>query len=149
MMPKRALGCGLVSLAMLLPVVGCDTPPQVNDDDVQKLLYPGFVERLEVEGKNAPILVDVRAPHRFRQAHIPGALNIPVVELVHDHPRLGGKRPIIVYADGWSPSERRDDRLSTVAAKKLMALGYDADRIFDFVLGLNHWRQQGGRLTQN
>ena len=148
-MRHEAVRCGVILLAMLPLWAGCSGPPKVNDQDVQKLLYPQFLEMLEAEGKHQPILVDVRTRARFAQGHIKGAINIPVVELSADHPRLSRKRPIIVYGDGFNAAIGRDDMLSTVAAKKLIACGYDLDRVFDFRGGLNYWQKQGGKLTRN
>ena len=144
-----SMGWTVILLVLVAQLPGCKGTPTVSDEDVQKVLYPRFLEMLEAEGKEQAILVDVRGRSSFARGHIKGALNIPVSELREEHPRLSGKQPIVVYSNGWDASALRDDMLSTVAAKKLMACGYDMDRVFDFRGGVNYWLKQGGRLTRD
>ena len=146
-MQCRLLLAGLASLATVALLDGCG-PPQVSDQDVQKVLYPQLLEMLADSGRQA-ILVDVRMPARFTTGHIPGAVNIPLRELRAEHPRLEGKGPIIVYSGGWNAAIDSDDGLSVASAKKLIAAGYDADRVFDFRGGLDYWQKQGGDLTRD
>lgn len=138
---------GPASLLAFVLVMGCSGPPDVSDQDVHKLLYPQFIDMLDAEGKRKPILVDVRTPARFARGHIAGAINIPLAELGPEHALLSHKRPIILYSDGWDAGAGREDGLSGVAAKKLIAVGYDSDRVFDFRGGLNYWKKQGGDLV--
>ena len=146
-MPRMVMLAGAASLLAFVLLMGCSGPPDVSDQDVHKLLYPQFTDMLEEEGKRKPILVDVRTPARFARGHIGGAINIPLAELGAEHPLLSHKRPIILYSDGWDAVAGREDGLSGVSAKKLIAAGYDADRIFDFRGGLNYWKKQGGDLV--
>ncbi|NII11871.1 rhodanese-like domain-containing protein [Oleiagrimonas sp. C23AA] len=47
----------------------------------------------------APLLVDVRTPHEYREGHIAGALNVPVSQVAARYGALHARRdqPIIVY----------------------------------------------------
>lgn len=146
----------LATLALLTLLAACDGPVKVNDTDVQLLAYSNLVAMLQVQGKDRPILVDVRSrsrdrriASRFQQGHIDGAINIPVLELKRDHPQLDLDRPIIVYSDGYNARTGRNDPLSLVAAKKLMACGYDIDLIYDFRGGVYQWQKEGRRLTKS
>ena len=146
-MRRTVMLAGPASLLAVALLMGCSGPPDVSDQDVQTLLYLQFVDMLAEEGKHKPILVDVRTPARFAGGHIEGAINIPLAELGADHPLLSYKAPIVLYSDGWDAVAGREDGLSGVSAKKLIAAGYDADRVFDFRGGLNYWEKQGGRIT--
>ena len=146
-MQYRLVLAGLASLAAVALLDGCG-PPKVSDQAVQNLLYPQLTEML-ADSKRAPVLVDVRTPRRFAAGHIPGAVNIPLKELRAAHPQLAGKGPIIVYSRGLSRATDIDDGLSLASAKKLIAAGYDADRVFDFRGGIDYWSKQGGQLTRD
>ena len=147
MIGRMLIPASLSLLAVVIVLSGCGGPPQVSDEDVQRLLYAKLVEMLEAEGKREPILVDVRMSARYAKGHLPGAINITVVDLRADHPKLAGKRPIILCSDGWSAVIGHDDGLSSAAAKKLITAGYDADRVFDFRGGVDKWVKQGGQLS--
>jgi len=48
--------------------------------------------------RQGALLLDVRTPEEFAQAHVPGAINIPVQELAHRMGELGPKsRKVVVY----------------------------------------------------
>jgi rhodanese-related sulfurtransferase len=40
-------------------------------------------ELARMAGESPPVVVDVRDPRRFRDGHLPGAINIPLNELEH------------------------------------------------------------------
>jgi rhodanese-related sulfurtransferase len=42
-------------------------------------------------------LVEVLAPAEFAEAHLPGAINIPVAELAAQASSLDRHRPVVVY----------------------------------------------------
>jgi len=132
-----AMICGVALLA------GCRSEPKVSDQDVQKLLYPRLLEKLENPGKHPPVLVDVRSREAFATGHIPGAISIPLIELNAEHPGLSAKGDIIVYSADWT------DALSASASKKLMRQGIKKDRVFDFRGGMDYWDKQGGQIVKN
>ena len=77
---------------------------------------PGEAKRLAAAGA---LLLDVRTPAEFAQGHLPGALNIPVVELPDRLAELGGPdRDVVVYCRSGMRSAR--------AATVLRRAGYRA-----------------------
>ena len=52
-------------------------------------------------GQPPPLILDVRTEEEFAQSHIPGAVNIPVMELVKNGAQLAPykKKEIIVYCE--------------------------------------------------
>ncbi len=63
------------------------------------------------------LLLDVRTPAEFQEAHVPSALNIPVQELATRLTELGTtERPIVVYC--------RSGGRSAAATGLLRAAGY-------------------------
>jgi len=119
---RRTAACLLllgVCCSFLLPA--CNTAVKTSDEDLQILDYEGLQE-LFADARGPVLLIDVRKPEKFAEGHIPGAINIPVLELKPNDPKLGEAQQIVVYSDGWTPL--RTDRLSWAAAKKLLAMGY-------------------------
>lgn len=100
---------------------------------LEKLTREFFAERdgleaidrdtlLERLGADDAILVDVRPSREFEQAHLPGALSVPLADLqarLNDLPR---DRTIIAYCRGPFCT------LSADAARQLRELGFDAQR---------------------
>jgi rhodanese-related sulfurtransferase len=40
-----------------------------------------LADRLEADGEEAPLVLDIRSPRAFRQGHIPGSENLPLQDL--------------------------------------------------------------------
>ncbi len=131
-----------IPVLIVTVLAACGGPPKITDDDIQKVLYPQLVDMMESPGKHPPVLVDVRTPERFREGHIPGAINIPFVDLREDHSAFAGKGPIILYSGSWT------DALSASASKKLMNRGMDPERLHDFRGGMDYWDKSGGRIVK-
>lgn len=129
-----------VSTAMLL--AACGGQPKITDNSIQKVLYPQLVEMLDNPGKHPPILVDVRTAEKYREGHIPGAINISLIKLLPDNPALAGKGPVIVYSGSWT------DALSASGAKKLMNHGMDPERVYDFRGGMDYWIKSDGPVSR-
>ena len=51
----------------------------------------------QLEGENAPLVLDVRANAEFGEGHVPGALNIPLDELSGRLAALNAAKPMVVY----------------------------------------------------
>lgn len=81
-------------------------------------------------------LLDVRSRSAFGQAHLEGAMNIPLAELdaACSYGQLAKKYPVIVYCSCGSQSLR--------AARQLSAMGYE---VINASGGLNYYR--GRHLT--
>ena len=84
------------------------------------------------------VLIDVRPLKDFEESHIPGAISIPLPNLMPNDNRLAEAKQIVVYS-----GEPRD-MLSRAAAKKLMAQGYR--NVYGFPGGLDQWRRQHKRV---
>jgi len=76
-----------------------------------------------------PLVLDVRQPDEFRQAHIAGAKLIPLGELYKRIKELPQGREIVCVCASGSRSSS--------AAKKLMKEGYT---VFDMKGGMSAWR---------
>jgi len=50
-----------------------------------------------VDGENPPVVVDVRDLRRFRDGHLPGAINIPLSELERSAGALDPAAPTVFY----------------------------------------------------
>jgi phage shock protein E len=79
----------------------------------------------------AALLLDVRTAEEFADAHVPGALNIPVQELQQRQAELGNdkQQPIIIYC--------RSGARSAMAARMLSQAGFT--RVKD-IGAMSNWR---------
>ena len=123
-------------LIAALALTGCGKT-RTSDEDVVVVREDRVLAAL-----NEPetVILDVRRAEAYDAGHLPRAINIPLPELRQNDPRLEGAQEIIVYAQDVA------DPLSRVAAKRLIAMGYEADKIFEFKGGVDLWRRLGQRL---
>jgi len=133
----------LVLLIMMGMVAGCESGIKTSDRNLNILDYDQLTSLLETS-RTPPLVIDVRQPQEFASGHIPGAVNIPVLELQPNDPRLGEATHIVVYSQGWTPL--RNDRLSWAAAKKLLAMGYVG--VHDYRGGIDSWKRNGRELVE-
>lgn len=130
----------LVAALLVVVTSGCETGPEVetSDDDVNPISYTQLREMMEEASADDPLVfVDVRTLVKYEAGHIPGAINIFLPELrtiTSDDPRLEHADKIVVYGDGFG------DSLSPIAAKDLMARGFD--NVYDFRGGLEKWKKE-------
>lgn len=89
-------------------------------------------EANDLIAENDPVIIDVRTPAEYREAHIDGAVNLPVDDLnstkvfeICDDV----DRPILVYCAAGVRSRQ--------ACDKLVAMGFM--NIYDMVDGINAW----------
>ena len=83
-------------------------------------------------------LVEVLAPDKYREFHLPGAINVPLAddfeqriqEAVPDE-----NRPIVVYCYDQACTA------SPIAAQKMDQLGYR--KVYDYEAGKMDWKQAG------
>jgi rhodanese-related sulfurtransferase len=126
-------------LSLCLAAGGCQDQIKTSDEDLKQLQYAQTVDMLQ-NTKKPTVLLDPRPAAKFEKAHLPGAINIPMPDLIAGHPDLAKAKNIVVYAGGWS------DYLSSAAAKKMIALGYK--NVFDFRGGIEQWKAEGGRVIE-
>ena len=112
-------------------------PPSVPALGVEEgvvVISPERVREWQSGGEEF-LLVDARDPVQFAQEHLPGAINVPYVDI-----RAGGNLPpkdatIVVYcSDAECP-------ISRYAYQSLEALGYS--RVYDMRAGLQGWKAEG------
>lgn len=132
----QVIGCSgwMCLIGVCIWVCGCTEGIKVTDRDVQELSYPEVVELMSDSKAGKVVVVDVREPGKFSEDHLPGAVNIPLPQLMGNDPRLAEAKTIVVYGGD------RTDPLSPAAAKKLMGLGYRG--VYDYRGGLDEWRSR-------
>jgi rhodanese-related sulfurtransferase/DNA-binding MarR family transcriptional regulator len=97
-------------------------------------------ELLERARDGLVTVVDVRPPEEYAQAHIPGALNIPLDKLKQRLKQLPRDREVVAYCRGpWCV-------LSYEAVARLREAGIEARRLED---GLPEWRRAGLPVEQS
>ena len=75
-------------------------------------------------------IIDVRPPHEFTAAHLPGAINLPLAELAQRLGELPAGRAVVAYCRG------RYCVLAFEAVARLRQAGFEARRIED---GMPRW----------
>lgn len=120
-------------------LVGCDAT-KTSDEDIDRIEYAQVRRLLDNSAKEKAVLVDVRPASQYQAEHLPGAINIPLPQIVSRDGRLAEARRIIVYGNDFR------DPLSPAAAKKMIVLGYR--NVHDFRGGLAAWKESGG-LTES
>ncbi|MGH2719158.1 MAG: MBL fold metallo-hydrolase [Actinomycetota bacterium] len=105
---------------------------------------PELIERTEritagalaeqLAGADAPVLVDIRTAREYGDAHIDGAINLPLAQLTERLGDLPEGQPLVVYcASGFR---------SSVAASLLRRAGIP--NVIDLVGGFSAWNTRGG-----
>lgn len=132
--PSALLVLFMIAASALL--TACfDQASKVNDSDVQ-IIKPEELAAMLEKPRQRPLIVDVRSPQAYAESHIPGAVNIPLVELRENDPQLADTASIVVYDSDYT------DAQSSAAAKKLLRMGYDG--IYDLQGGLALWKAEQG-----
>ncbi len=86
----------------------------------------------KLAGKPKPFLLDVRQPDEYAQAHIPGAILIPLGELSRRIDELPRDREIICVC--------RSGNRSHSATRHLLSAGFQASNLSG---GMIHWSHAG------
>ena len=68
-------------------------------------------------------LVDVRTPHEFAQGALPGAINIPLQNLLAEVHQLDHERPVILYCRSGMRSQQAAQALSLFGRNDVHDLG--------------------------
>lgn len=88
--------------------------------------------REKIDGKPAPLVLDVRQPGEYQSGHIAGAKLIPLGELPNRMAQLPKNRPIIAVCRSGSRSAR--------ATRMLTEAGYEAENLRG---GMMSWEMAG------
>ena len=81
------------------------------------------------ESDNPPLVVDIRTPKEWQDAHIQQSINLPLNQLVERRAELPKDRPIVVHCQGGYRS--------SIAASLLEQHGFE--RVSDLVGGFKAW----------
>lgn len=128
-----------LALAALLAVTLAAPTLLAQPDDLTKVPRLTLAEFKPLHAKNAVLTIDVRDPHGFDAGHIPGALNVSVVDVeIMGNRMLKEKRPIVAYC------ACPDEHSSLVVAAKLMRIGVKDIKVL--VGGWDAWKTSGGKV---
>lgn len=133
-MTKRLALAALVVAAFAAPAALAQ-----QQEDTSKVPKITLAEYKPLHAKNAVLTIDVRDPHGFDAGHIPGALNVSVVDVeIMANRVLKEKRPVVAYC------ACPDDHASLFVAAKLMRVGVKDIKVLTG--GWNAWKQAGGKV---
>jgi rhodanese-related sulfurtransferase len=110
--------------------------------DLKKLKFITIEDLLEMEANEQDYkLIEIQSEEKYKEGHIPGALNIPWNDLETKAPELLNKKDLIVtYCAGYSC------HASTNAAIKLTEMGYK--NVLDYKGGKRGWLHAGLKLVK-
>lgn len=133
MIARRSFAAALAVLAFaVLPVAA-------QPDDLTKVPRITLAQFKPLHAKNAVLTIDVRDPHGFDAGHVPGALNVSVVDVeIMGNRILKEKRPVVAYC------ACPDEHSALVVAAKLMRIGVKDIRVLNG--GWNGWKAAGGKV---
>jgi rhodanese-related sulfurtransferase len=110
-----------------------------QQEDTSKVPRISLAEYKPLQAKNAVLTIDVRDPHGFDAGHIPGALNVSVVDIeIMANRVLRETRPVVAYC------ACPDDHSSLFVAAKLMRVGVKDIKVLTG--GWEGWKKAGGKV---
>ena len=114
-------------------------PAAAQPDDLTKVPRITLAQFKPLHAKNAVLTIDVRDPHGFDAGHVPGALNVSVVDVeIMANRVLKEKRPVVAYC------ACPDEHSALVVAAKLMRVGVKDIKVLTG--GWNGWKAAGGKV---
>ncbi len=138
MIRRRALA-GLTVAALAVLGVFAAGPVFAQQEDTSKVPRITLAEFKPLHARNAVLTIDVRDPHGFDAGHIPGALNVSVVDIeIMANRVLKEPRPVVAYC------ACPDDHSSLYVAAKLMRVGVKNIKVLTG--GWNGWTKAGGKV---
>ena len=138
MMRRLALAALTMALLIALGVLPV-RPGFAQQEDTSKVPRITLAEFKLLHAKNAVLTIDVRDPHGFDAGHIPGALNVSVVDVeIMANRVLRETRPVVAYC------ACPDDHSSLFVAAKLMRVGVKNIKVLTG--GWTGWTKGGGKV---
>lgn len=115
---------GLILLALL---AGCEKQAIKNTISSTELVS-------RIADQSAPLIIDVRSPEEFNRGHIPGAINVPVIEFtaIPEELNVAYGDEIVVYCE----TGRRAEKMKITLEKQ----GYYEVRHLDG--DMKNWRDK-------
>jgi len=101
--------------------------PLVTSEELKKLIDSGATQDI--------VIVDTQPSEYFREAHVPGAVNLPYADRIRTPVNLPRAKTLVVYC----PCEHEEE--STAMAIKLEKLGFSRLKLLEG--GLPRWRELG------
>jgi rhodanese-related sulfurtransferase len=98
----------------------------------------------EQEGDEKPLLLDIRCPHEFDAAHVPGSVNVPrgILEIAADFGYEETVPELVEARERWIVVICRSRNRSILAAHTLKLMGYtNAASLRTGVRGWNDFKQ--------
>ena len=133
MTARRSIVAALAALALAV------VPVAAQPDDLTKVPRITLAQFKPLHAKNAVLTIDVRDPHGFDAGHVPGALNVSVVDVeIMANRVLKEKRPVVAYC------ACPDEHSALVVAAKLMRVGVKDIKVLNG--GWNGWKAAGGKV---
>ena len=133
MIDRRSLVTALAALAVAA------LPALAQQDDLTKVPRLTLAQFKPLHAKNAVLTIDVRDPHGFDAGHVPGALNVSIVDIeIMGNRMLRETRPIVAYC------ACPDDHSALVVASRLMRIGVKDIKVLTG--GWNGWKAAGGKV---
>lgn len=133
MIDRRLFVTALAALAVAA------LPALAQQDDLAKVPRLTLAQFKPLHAKNAVLTIDVRDPHGFDAGHVPGALNVSIVDIeIMGNRMLREKRPIVAYC------ACPDDHSALVVASRLMRIGVKDIKVLTG--GWNGWKAAGGKV---
>ncbi len=85
----------------------------VQADDLMSPVIPAAEVKERLDTPQAPLMVDLRTPPEFAVAHLPGAVNIPLSELVKrlDEVRPAEDHDLLIYCFNGSRTRQAEPLL--------------------------------------
>ncbi len=130
----------VMGLTLSVGLIGCG-PQKTSDEDVQVLTINDYDE-LRAGKRNVVLLVDVRPKRDYEAGYLPGAVNVPLPEIVSNMPQLGSATHLVAYSQGGI----EDTGLGRAGAKKLIAFGYK--NVYELRGGAAAWEAEGRKLVK-
>lgn len=128
-------------LLFVLTILACGAPEQISNRPGEESTQ-GTAQRLDVEVdvlataiKGGARVIDVRTAAEFNSGHVPGAVSIPMDQLIPGHPDLSSHpktEPLYLICHSGGRSARAADKLVLAGFRALNVLG-----------GTAAWRDRG------
>lgn len=136
MFRRSALAALLLMAASAVPALA---QPPVTPEEMAAVPKVTLQDYKPLHAKGAVLTVDVRDQHAFDEGHVPGALNVSIVDIeIMGNKVLRDKRPVVAYC------ACPDEHSALVVAAKLKRIGVKDIRVL--AGGWNGWKKGGGKV---
>jgi len=141
--PARTAATAAFAAAILVLQPGCDI--KTSDRDLVMLDPQAAIDRFHERGSllgkaTVGCYVDPRSAAEYAQGHLPGAINVPLVQMPEEaRALLAGHNLFIVYGSTFQ------DPMAKAGAKRLLELGFKEVFVMDG--GTRAWEKDGYKLV--